>query len=178
MNKYIFLDVDGVLNSEAWLLNTRDEYAINDYDDIDDNCLAMLASIVDRNPGTRIVLSSSWRHDIEFEDGEAKSEDVSTKILLDKLDKLGLKLYDKTPTFFSKFARLGVKCKWTRDYEILSYVGSHLEDGDSFVIFDDENIDTHKVFNKRFIRTKFSTGLTREDADLACEILNIHWERE
>lgn len=42
---------------------------------------------------------------------------------------------------------------------------------DKFVILDDENIDSHGLFANQFIRTKFSTGLTKEDAEMAISIL-------
>lgn len=55
--------------------------------------------------------------------------------------------------------------------EILDFINRNLKPNDKFVILDDENIDSHGLFANQFIRTKFSTGLTKEDAEMAISIL-------
>lgn len=173
--KFIFLDVDGVLNNSKWLLNEEwqeDENHTPFLDHIDDHNLDLLERLVNET-GAKIILISSWRHEINKNDiNEWSSVSRHVQVLLDKFEKRHLKLTDKTDTFMEKTAKLQLNTKFTRDLEIYDWLMHHAHMHDKFVIFDDEDIDTHHIFEKNFIRTRFSTGLTEENIQKAIEILN------
>lgn len=57
MDKYIFLDIDGVLNSNDWFEKNKD---VDGLVEIDPSKLILLKEIVDCTEA-KIILSSSWR---------------------------------------------------------------------------------------------------------------------
>lgn len=161
--KYIFLDVDGVLNSEAYLITTVVKNNIL-HDHIDEENVKNLASIFNNDPeNTKIILSSSWRR--------MNQTDERYKILVEKLAKYGMVISDKTGAFDYFYYNLAINCEWTRDLEILDYVNRHFHIDDTFVVLDDENVDTYKLLKYHFVKTTFKTGLTKNQANLAIRIL-------
>ena len=60
INKYLFLDIDGVLNSVSWY---REEWSKNHaypQGDFDPKCVELVNRIVEET-GCKVVVSSSWR---------------------------------------------------------------------------------------------------------------------
>lgn len=168
---FIFLDVDGVLNNEKFLID-RDHR--NRWDQISDENIDNLKKICEAFDDIKIILSSSWRHGFfKDKDGEikSKSKDLMNKYLIDKLSKRGLKLSGLTKSFCYLYEDLDINSKWTRDFEILDYINTYLSSEDKFVIFDDENIDLHGLFKNHFVRTEFKSGLTEDDVEKAIKIL-------
>ena len=84
----IFLDVDGVLNSRAYLNNHKDPE-----DEIDMRAVERLAKIY-RQCNCKIVLSSSWR---ELCGDEMKAPHSMYKYLESCLAKYGMTIMDVTP---------------------------------------------------------------------------------
>lgn len=156
--KVLFLDVDGVLNSNNNLL--FDHVIENDK-------LQILKSIVERT-NAKLVLSSNWR-----------CETRALVKLWTALENAGLTLYGITP--------FGVKINdmqqtpWKdvqrcddfifeddvnndRGAEIAWWIWRRREKIDKFAIVDDEDIDIRKYFPNNIVKTGFSTGLTSKDA--------------
>lgn len=181
MSKFIFLDVDGVLNNQDWLLN--ESWSIDDdgnqvLDHIDDKNIGYLKDIVDQT-GAEIVLSSSWRR--KFYEVKKSSDAIEyetdnrlAKVLLDKMRNLDMRIFGKTESFMDKKDALDIRAGFTRDLEIFDWLMHHAGEGDKFIILDDEPIDVRGLFGERFIRTRFSTGLTSEDVQEAIRILGGH----
>ena len=94
MTKYIFLDIDGVLNSE----HTWDEYCENgdqqSASTISDQYLENLQKIVEKTDA-KLILSSSWR--TYFDDNIDKPINIWAIYLTQALSKHNLKLHDATP---------------------------------------------------------------------------------
>lgn len=88
----IFLDVDGVLNSRAYLNNHKDPE-----DEIDMRAVERLAKIY-RQCNCKIVLSSSWR---ELCGDEMKAPHSMYKYLESCLAKYGMTIMDVTPMILS-----------------------------------------------------------------------------
>ena len=174
--KVLFLDIDGVLNSENWFAyriycvkNNMVNILMNfvDTDDrnikhkltmLDDRAIANLNSIVEETD-CKVVLSSSWRSSIE-------SENIFTQNLL-KLKGFKYEFYDVTPRlWFSDFSiRRGEEIKFWLDKE------SEKHEIESFVILDDDSDILPEQMNN-FIHVDGQVGLTDRDVLTAIEILN------
>lgn len=61
--KVIFLDIDGVLNSNDWYVKTRGVGGYNG-GDVDPECIELINDLIDAT-GAKIIMSSSWRSDYE-----------------------------------------------------------------------------------------------------------------
>ena len=171
MKKVVFLDVDGVLNSNRTL-----------HEDIslEDDLISNLKELVDKT-GAKIILSSSWR---------LSTEAVAT--LMDKLDKFGLVIsgmtcdsvdldwlekyeFDVTKKYLdTKFdydENRQIKITHDRGAEIFKWLHDH--DDCAYVILDDEIEDIKPYFSESVIvKTSYKTGLTKEDVKKAIQILN------
>ena len=174
--KVLFLDIDGVLNSENWFAyriycvkNNMVNILMNfvDTDDrnikhkltmLDDRAIANLNRIIEET-GCKVVLSSSWRSSIE-------SENIFTQNLL-KLKGFKYEFYDVTPRlWFSDFSiRRGEEIKFWLDKE------SEKHEIESFVILDDDSDMLPEQMNN-FIHVDGQVGLTDRDVLAAIEILN------
>ena len=174
--KVLFLDIDGVLNSENWFAyriycvkNNMVNILMNfvDTDDrnikhkltmLDDRAIANLNRIVEET-GCKVVLSSSWRSSIE-------SENIFTQNLL-KLKGFKYEFYDVTPRlWFNDFSiRRGEEIKFWLDKE------SEKHEIESFVILDDDSDMLPEQMNN-FIHVDGQVGLTDRDVLTAIEILN------
>ena len=174
--KVLFLDIDGVLNSENWFAyriycvkNNMVNILMNfvDTDDrnikhkltmLDDRAIANLNRIIEETD-CKVVLSSSWRSSI-------KSENIFTQNLL-KLKGFKYEFYDVTPRlWFSDFSiRRGEEIKFWLDKE------SEKHEIESFVILDDDSDMLPEQMNN-FIHVDGQVGLTDRDVLTAIEILN------
>ena len=171
MKKVIFLDVDGVLNSDRTLYESIS---------LEDDLILNLKEIINKT-GAKIILSSSWR----------LSTDAITT-LMDKLDKFGLAIssmtcdgvdldwlekyeFDTTKKYLdTKFdydENKQIKITHDRGAEIFKWLHDH--DDCAYVILDDEIEDIKPYFNESVIvKTSYKTGLTKEDVKKAVQILN------
>lgn len=180
--KAIFLDIDGVLNTERRALQAH-EGKCDSHDEygrlFDENALYWLNKIIDET-GAEIVISSSWRNDG-----------------LDKLRKMWRKRYSKCYNkmelnpyrHYNKIAdvtfslttskyleqktlmnQLSEDDRWIRGNQIDVYLKTHPEI-ENFVIIDDDN-DMLDFQQKYFINAKDPNGITEELANKAIEILN------
>ena len=60
INKYLFLDVDGVLNSVSWYREEWNKNHVYPQGDFDPKCVELVNRIVEET-GCKVVVSSSWR---------------------------------------------------------------------------------------------------------------------
>lgn len=166
--KVIFLDIDGVLNSEEWF-NSK-EYTSNRYikiggvpcnNEINEEFVKNLKDIVEHT-GAEIVLCSTWRR-ITF--------DHSPIIYLNyMLNKYGLCIMDKTGYTKPSF----------RPKEIKDWLDNH-DDVEAFVILDDDyNYDEYATCGiaKHLVRTRFyekDGGLQLSHVSKAIKKLENDW---
>ena len=156
--KYIFLDVDGVLNNE----NTKESNP-SGYVGVSMKLVRNLAKIV-KATDAKIILTSDWKHgwsEIRF----CCDEDVI--YLLDKLKKCGLMIHDRTydekieDNFFTD-----------RGAGIRHFLES-CNDGEGYVIIDDHVFaDFDEEQKTHFVHTDSKNGLTEDDVNKAIEILS------
>ena len=174
--KVLFLDIDGVLNSDNWFAyriycvkNNMVNILMNfvDTDDcnikhkltmLDDRAIANLNRIIEET-GCKVVLSSLWR-------SPSESENIFTQDLL-KLKGFKYEFYDVTPRlWFSDFStRRGEEINVWLDKE------SEKHEIESFVILDDDSDILPEQMNN-FVHVDGQVGLTDRDVLIAIEILN------
>lgn len=157
--KVIFLDVDGVLNSEVSREQERNNFDNWMEHEVSEMHVNNLKKIVDAT-GAQIVLSSSWRFDHPKATGRDFIVDPLMKVLDRKLKAVGLDIIDVTPDLRGKI----------RGAEIQDWLDRHSE-VERFVILDDD-VDMNDEQKPFFVNTTFKNGLTDELANKAIEILN------
>ena len=170
MTKYIFLDIDGVLNSEHTLNKSCENMDQKIASIISDQLVKNLSYLV-KKTDAKIILSSSWR--VYFNENTKKPINLFAMILLAALNKHNLKLHDMTPFVKGPYSS-------ERGLEIKTFIDKHnIED---YVVIDDEefsDFSTHLDMS-RFIQTTFgdehtiieNEGLNKKVAKKAIEILN------
>ena len=174
--KVLFLDIDGVLNSQNWFgyiqycikndmcdrvlnfVEINDEHIKRKLNMIDDRAIANLNRIVEET-GCKVVLSSSWRSSRE-------SDNALTEYIL-KLKGFKYELYGVTPRIWAK--EFGTQ----RGEEIQVWMDKESEKNEieSFVILDDDS-DMLPEQMGNFIHVDGQVGLVDKDVFKAIEILN------
>lgn len=144
VDKILFLDIDGVLNSAKFFSNYK---PYQDLPGMDPNSVSLLVDIIQKT-GCKIVLSSNWRYS-----GIHKESDYA--LWLEETDPSNTVInstIDVTPVF-------DIKC---RADEIAAWIDSNNYRG-TFVIVDD--IDDMYELAEYHVRTNIEDGLTRELAN-------------
>lgn len=151
MEKYIFLDVDGVLNGNHSILKYE----------LFPNYLNNLKILVDETKA-KIILSSSWRNFFHKENDKlvANIPNKRGDLLLKELSKLNLKIFDTT--------KLGY-LSTVRGEEIKEWLDINAPKNYKYIILDDDNDMLDEQLNN-FIQTKFN-GLSINDEGLNDKIL-------
>lgn len=158
--KVIFLDIDGVLNSEQYHYKCEftDRYDLY-RKQIDLEAVHLLREIVDKT-GAEIVLSSCWRI------GKTSRQAVETI-----LKENGMSLFDSTGVYVNDSPRMvrgNEILQWMIDNE--RHIGYYF-DFKSYVILDDDS-DMLLQQKDNFIHIDRRVGLTEKDVERAIEILN------
>ena len=158
--KYIFLDIDGVLNSQEYLLSDRGRCTHT----LDESRVRLLAKIVHETEAA-IVLSSSWR--IGWTRCVATKGDSYTLALRQLFNKYGIVVVGCTQ----------INGADSRKEEIYNYVTNYLQKYDSWVAIDDEDL---QIPEPRFVKTSFYEGKGLEEFHLPAirHALNITIEEE
>lgn len=149
--KVIFVDFDGVLNSDKYVANCG-YYGVV----IDPSKMVLLKNITE-STGAKIVLSTSWREHWNKDDSLC---DETGKLINSIFSQYGLEIYDKTPKLYMR-----------RETEIKSWldINSGVE---KFVVLDDAFLNAD-FMNDFFIKTSnLHGGLDENDAAKAIKILN------
>lgn len=169
-NKYIFLDIDGVMNNEFDILEKmHDDTKQYTRDDIHfcDEAWDRLSTLC-KKTDAKVILSSSWRHGFIKDEGGrivvANQENhLATRLLAyfkaHKIPLVGL---------------TGLGRNGCRGLQILDYIAENLNGmTDEWIVLDDEifDMEEHLPMGNVF-QTKFKTGLTDE----ICNHILEHWD--
>ena len=155
----IFLDVDGVLNSMAYLKGK------DIGEEIDMRAVERLAEIY-KEYDCKIVLSSSWR---ELCGGETKGPHSMYRYLEDCLGKYGMEIVDVTPVIMSN-----------RPEEIATWLEENRSLVKNFVSLDDDfdekhyrnfGLGGHLVRTEFYVNDEAKGGLLKEHVKKAKRIL-------
>lgn len=150
--RVVFLDIDGVLNSNAY------DRVRGLYDGVmDESRLPLLKRLLDEGQA-QVVLTSSWRRHF---DPEGITTDYTGRMLEEQFYKFDIELYDKTP-------ELGERAK-----EIEAWLAGTEEEIESFVILDDIFFGWGDLA-PRLVRTdpRIGRGLEEHHVKEALELLN------
>lgn len=161
--KVIFLDIDGVLNSNFW--NDTHQREISDGTLVDEEKVKILATLVNRT-GAKIILHSGWRF---WFDSELKPLRTEAERLVGLLAKEGLALDGLTPDLTTEEIRRTKKFSLVKAEEILTWLKLH-DDVEGWVVFDDLDLHNTQV-EQHQVQTNQRIGLTVEDVKLAEKIL-------
>lgn len=138
MNTIIFLDVDGVLNTDY----TTEECC--GFIGIEDNKVSLLAKLVD-NFNAKVVLSSTWREEWDSKIGE---------YLREKLDKYGITISAMTPMIHHRKRCIEIE-EWLESNNV-----------DRIIILDDEDFSwSNYKLEKYWVETSPYKGLTMDIVD-------------
>ncbi len=171
--KVIFLDIDGVLNSQPDCKATKYKMCVGGC-----GCIGIykprvrnLAAIV-KATDAKIVLVSSWKDSYRyyennwFKDPLDYDYDVFKygKYLRDKLREFNLEIYDTTYDYEPNM--------WLRGEGIKNWIAKH--EVESFVILDDEKFDYERQnLLDKLVKTSFYQGaLDEHHVAMAIDILN------
>lgn len=146
----VFVDCDGVLNSDEFAKFCLEEEGYNPFEwgDLDPRAIRNLKRIVDET-SANIVLSSSWRW-----------EPIALNAVKKQLKAYGLELYDTTIMDIMKTL--------SRTDEIKLYLDEH-PSITKYVILDDDEIK--EPLKDHWVRCLFKNGLTKKLADEAIKVL-------
>lgn len=95
--KVIFLDIDGVLNTEKRLLNNNGELYV------EKDKIELLKEIIDKTKA-KVVLSSTWRVLAQSKDSKEYPKYEAFEI---ELEKRGIVIFDYTPVFLDNLVTIG-----------------------------------------------------------------------
>lgn len=161
--KIIFLDIDGVFNSEKYYRQRKDFTPWDEAKEFDPVCVNLFNNIIG-NTGAKIVISSCWRNG-------------NLNYLQTLFNMVGIygDVIGETPRL-----RFDIKASIPRGLEIQEYIETqyvydyklgHRFLLKSYVIMDDSS-DMLYCQKDNFVNTNNLVGLTKEDCDTAIRILN------
>ena len=138
--KYLFLDIDGVLNHEQWFDSQHNNPDAKPFPHscFDPQCVARVNEILEKT-GAQLVISSSWRLD---------------ESLYQTLDSIGLKSKFKCTPVFKK-SDSGLESLEDRGSEIKEFLLIHKynPETDNYIIVDDDDIDILEEQLPHFFQT-------------------------
>lgn len=159
MNKIIFLDIDGVLNSNFW--NSGHEKEISDGILVDSEKVRLLSELV-KSTGAKIILHSGWKF---WFDDDLKPLRKEADHLLKQLWRENIAIDGVTPDYSTEEIKRSKKFSMVKAAEILAWLEEHKE-VEEWVVIDD--LDLHnKEVEAHQLRTDSSIGLTVDDVHKA-----------
>ena len=159
----IFLDIDGVLNSNLW--NESHQKEIEEGTLIDKNLVSLLGLLV-KTTNAKIVLSSGWRFWFNEKMRPLRTEAERLVAFFSSED---LFIYDFTPDLTTEEIRETKKFSLVKAQEILKWIELH-EEVDKWIVIDDLDLG-NSIVSEHQIRTNPETGLTRQDVELAIKMI-------
>lgn len=163
MTKVLFLDIDGVLNSNFW--NDNHQREISDGILIDEQKIKLLAQLVKKTKA-KIILHSGWR--VWFDDKLNPTRKEAQR-LVEMLAMEGLAIDGVTPDLTTEEIRRTKRFSMVKADEILLWLKEH-EDVSAWVVLDD--LDLHNIQVEEYqVKPDQRVGLTMDDVRLAEDIL-------
>ena len=165
MNRVIFLDVDGVLNSNFW--NDSHQREISDGTLVDMEKIKLLSMLVKRTNAI-IVLHSGWKYwfDQDLKPLRHEAENLAKLFRQEELS-----IVDKTPDHSTDEIQRNRKFSLVKASEIMAWLAEH-KDVVKWIVIDD--LDLHNAEIERHqVKTDPSIGLTIDDVCMAEKMLLV-----
>jgi hypothetical protein len=164
--KVIFLDIDGVLNSQVWMMTQPP--TTNFLRAVDPSAVKLLYDLISRS-GAVIVVSSTWRI--------LNSLSNIRSILIEAGYPSPCPIIGKTPrlagTVTRPFDGHKIGDRLVRGHEIQNWLEKQPAGSvESFVILDDDSDMAHLM--PKLVNTSFETGLQPEHVERALIMLGIN----
>lgn len=162
LTKFIFLDVDGVLNSQPYCERTGGE--------LNSESVGRLKEIVDAT-GARIVLSSTWK---QIWDAQEKCAKDMKNRLLHALEEYRLSIYSLTPNLPTGFRPEEIKeflenYQYAHPKEIITWIS--LDDDYSEENYRSVGFETDLIRTKFFCKTEAEGGIQDIHVEKAIRML-------
>ena len=161
--RVIFLDIDGVLNSNFWNENHQTE--ISDGTLIDIEKIRLLSTLV-KNTNANIILHSGWKFWFDSALHPLRKEAEHLKKLFGQE---GLMIADITPDHSTEEIKKSKKFSLVKASEILAWLDEHKE-VDKWIVIDDLDLHNSEI-EAHQIKTDPHTGLTSDDVRKAESML-------
>lgn len=148
--KYIFLDIDGVLNSGY---SSKCDKSPNGWLGLDNDLIRIAQPLLTKED-TKVILSSTWR----------RCSDGDLEWLQERLKAFNIVISDMTSCDISEDRR---------DLQIVDFINKNISNDDSFVILDDSFLDVFREskLDKNYVPVEWKNGITKENIMLAEGIL-------
>lgn len=163
MKKVIFLDIDGVLNSNFW--NENHQREISDGTLIDESKIKLLCKLI-RDTDAQIILHSGWKYWFDSDLKPLRKEAENLRVLLEKE---GMAICGVTPDHATEEIKRNRKFSLVKAGEILAWLEQH-NDVDAWIVLDDLDLHNAEVARHQ-LKTDQSIGLTGEDVEKAGRML-------
>lgn len=163
MYNVVFLDIDGVLNSNFWCENNQRE--ISNGILIDKDKVKLLSTLV-KTTSAKIILHSGWRF---WFDSNLKSLRIEAEKLVDIFQREGLSIEGVTQDLTTEEIRLTKKFSLVKADEILLWISEH-KDVQNWIVIDDLDLHNSEI-EQHQIKTDNTIGLTVEDLENAKKML-------
>lgn len=163
MKKIVFLDIDGVLNSDFWNKNHQREISVGTL--IDESKIKLLCKLI-KDTDAQIILHSGWKYWFDSNLRPLRKEAENLKVLLEKE---GLAISGVTPDHATEEIKNSKKFSLIKAGEILAWLEQH-NDVDTWVVMDDLDLHNAEVARHQ-VKTDQSIGLTGEDVERAERML-------
>lgn len=161
--KIIFLEINGVLNSEQW--NREHQNDINEGRLIDPDMVKLFAGLIEHT-GARIVMHSGWRF---WFDECLKPLRKEAVYLVEQLKKYNLSIYDMTPDLTTEEIRASKSFSLVKGQEILAWLHQHFEI-EEFLILDDIELKGIDIRQHQIV-TDAQMGLTKNNVNQGIVLL-------
>lgn len=171
--RYLFLDIDGVLNTwrySDYLIDHNEEITDEDGAIFDPEAVANLAYIIEKVPDVKIIIFSTWRlngwdwMNRMWKKRKLPGEIFSFTPVLDMVSFLNpvSQLYSES---VYPYGTRGLEInEWIRLYACRDYQSY------KYVIIDDNN-DFLAMQQEHIVNTNYYHGITKEDAEKVIEML-------
>ena len=163
MSRIIFLDIDGVLNSNFW--NDCQQREISDGTLVDVEKVKLLSMLVKRTKAT-IILHSGWKYWFDQNLNPLRPEAENLIMLLKQEELL---LGGITPDHSTEEIRTNKKFSLVKASEILAWLAEH-EDVDNWIVIDDLDLHCREI-EMHQVKTDPHIGLTLDDVYKAEKML-------
>ena len=163
MDRVIFLDIDGVLNSKFW--DNSHSHEISEGKLVDLDKVKLFADLVKRTD-SKVILHSGWRM---WFDEDMKPLRHEAEFLVTALKNEGVHILGVTPDLTTEEMRRTKKFSLVKAQEILTW----LKDNSSFtkwIVIDDLDLHNDEIRSHQ-IQTDAEFGLLEEDVENAVKML-------